>query len=126
MSKIIEQVKTYEDAVAILAPDPELLPFLNYEGDNLELIGIRDQKKVEHIIKVLNEGWIADLTNDGEWRYYPWFEVSGSGLSCHAYVSDCSDSNVGSRLCLRSGELARYVGQQFIDLYNSFMVVPVK
>lgn len=126
MSNIIEQVKTYEDAVAILAPDPELLPFLNYQGDNLELIAIRDQKKVEHIIKVLNEGWIADLTNDDEWRYYPWFEVSASGLSYFDFGRARLNSGVGSRLCLRSRELAKYVGTQFIDLYNSFMVVPVK
>lgn len=123
MSKIIEKVKTYEDAVAILAPDPELLPFLNYEGDNLELIGIRDQKKVEHIIKVLNEGWIADLTNDDEWRFYPWFRVSGSGLSSDDCVYDRSSSYVGSRLCFRTRELAEYAGKQFADLYKEYMII---
>ena len=79
--------------------------------------------------KIDNGGknWKPDWSN-GEWdKYYPWFKMndssSASGFSCDDYVGWLAGSNVGSRLCFKSRELAEYIGEHFIDLYRDYFVI---
>lgn len=104
--------------------------------------------KLRIICAALNEGWEPQFTED-EWRYYPWFFLytqaelddmgdgekqerrmidtgdyvtEYAGFGC-AYSSDApsrTDATVGSRLCLRSSDLAIYCGKQFINLWADF------
>lgn len=100
------------------------------------------------VCAALNEGWEPQFTED-EWRYYPWFylytqaelddmgdgekqerrmidtadyvtEYAGFG---YAYSDDAPSNALatfGSRLCLRSSDLAIYCGKQFINLWADF------
>ena len=113
---ITEIVKTFEDALA-------------YNGETAEQFAHRTQfdspddiaiKKVKVICLALNEGEV--LQYDGKrWLYYPWFDVTGSGSGFSFY--DCyygySHSSVGSRLCLKSSELAEYAGKQFTSEFEA-------
>lgn len=107
--------------------------------------------KLRIICAALNEGWEPQYTED-EWRYYPWhflyteseindmdaderadrhmmsagdFNTEYAGFA-YAYSDDApSDAYaaVGSRLCLKSRDLAIYCGKQFIDLWANFKLI---
>lgn len=100
------------------------------------------------ICAALNEGWTPQFTK-GEYRYYPWFELrtkkeieeldeeatarvvyrssyfaySYGGVSCSSagYDSSSTGAVFGSRLAFRTSELARYAGEQFLDIWADFV-----
>ena len=120
--KIIDRIKSFSDACAELGVDPEeLLPYPSSTDDDFKT-SVNAYVKLATIIEALNEGWVLDFRNVNEAKYYPWFtpNLSGLGLSFDDCDCDYSFSTVGSRLVLRSRELAEYVGQEFIDIYNEY------
>lgn len=107
--------------------------------------------KLRIVCAALNEGWEPKHTED-EVRYYPWHwlytqdelkdmreeekinrcmlptgeyqtEYAGFG-SAHSYDAPShTAATLGSRLCLRSDELAVYCGKQFIKLWADFKLI---
>lgn len=104
--------------------------------------------KLRIICAALNEGWEPQFTED-EWRYYPWFflytqaelddmgdgekqerrmidtgdyvtEYAGFGCANSSNAPSSTAASIGSRLCLRSSDLAIYCGKQFINLWADF------
>jgi len=76
------------------------------------------------LVKSLNEGHVPDWDNGKQVKYFPWFKMCSSGFRCF----DCgfwrANSNVGSHLCLKSSELAKYAGKQFQDtIYKQLMII---
>jgi hypothetical protein len=69
------------------------------------------------IFEAINDGWVAELGNGRQAKYWPWLWVlsSGSGFSdsgstyCYVYPG----TGVGSRLCTFSPEAAKFIGKQF-------------
>lgn len=117
---IKERIKTFED---VLLENNINQAHFDDECEGLEPDEVA-YKKIKLIAKALNEGWTPDWTNDGGNKYYPWFIMgspSGSGFA----VDDCAAwitiSGVGSRLCFKSGEMAKYAGTQFEDIYKDFL-----
>lgn len=123
--KITDKIKTYEDACKDLNIDPiENLPFKEVATPDQKAINAF--AKLIIIVKALNEGWTPDWKNSSQWKYYPWFRMGGSvgsGFSFGGSVYDYSSSGLGSRLVLKNDELATYVGNQFKELYEDWMVV---
>ena len=82
--------------------------------------------QLKMIASALNEGWTPDWEN-GKWdKYYPWFvmgSASGVGFSFGDYDRWHSRSGVSSRLCFKSAELAKYAGNQFLEIYKIFMTL---
>lgn len=107
--------------------------------------------KLRIVCAALNEGWEPKHTED-EVRYYPWHwlytqdelndmreeekinrcmlptgeyqtEYAGFGSACSHYAPSYADAILGSRLCLRSDELAVYCGKQFIKLWADFKLI---
>ena len=118
LAKITDRVKTFEDA-------------LNEVGETLEEFEARTKKdtidekaykQVKIIALALNEGVIMDGTDTSQYKYYPWHEVKGGGLA----YGDCGGwgtaTGVGSRLCFKSAELAKYAGTQFLDIYENLKI----
>ena len=104
--------------------------------------------KLRIICAALNEGWEPEFTEE-ETRYYPWFwlytqaelddmgdrekqerrmidtadyvtEYAGFGYAPSSNAPSAANATVGSRLCLRSSDLAVYCGKQFIKLWADF------
>jgi hypothetical protein len=117
-TNITDKVKTFDDVLAITGTTLEAITQPNDTPDELAY------KKLKLIAQALNEGWVPDWTN-GEWdKYYPWFWMnSGSGLSLGAVFGRDSGSAVGSRLCFKSEELAKYAAETFIDIYTEFFIL---
>lgn len=110
---IMDRVKTFEDAL-------EIYKALN--NVEVDFTGTNDEiayKKIKIIATVLNEGWNADINNTKQYKYYPWFEITGSGFSFCDYLYDCSACHCPSRLSYKNSELAIYAGKQFLDIYKN-------
>lgn len=107
--------------------------------------------KLRIICAALNEGWEPQYTED-EWRYYPWHflyteseindmdaderagrhmmsagdfntEYAGFAYAGSTDAPPYAAASVGSRLCLKSRDLAIYCGKQFIDLWANFKLI---
>lgn len=107
--------------------------------------------KLRIVCAALNEGWEPKHTED-EARYYPWHwlytqdelndmreeekirrcmlptgeyqtEYAGFGYASSYLAPSSTYAYFGSRLCLRSDELAVYCGKQFIKLWADFKLI---
>jgi hypothetical protein len=80
--------------------------------------------KLMIIFKAINQGWKPDWSKSSEYKYYPWFKVSPSGVGFS--LSGCYDTYavtvVGSRLCTDTSEKALYITEQFEAEYKEFML----
>ena len=134
---IMDRVKSYEDACKELGIEP--VSDHSYSTHFLALV------KLETIVEALNEGWIANEHMDEKW-WYPWFyrfnksneseykdyvfvcsnfssnPDSGVAFVDVAYVTSHTYSHCGSRLALKSKELAVYCGKQFIQLWCDYLL----
>ena len=113
---IIDIVKTYEDALEVLRRN-------HFDETNLYPREIA-RRKLEIIIEALNEGWKPDLSNYQEYKWYCYFHGSSTGLGCSDsyYSSATALSHFGVRLCLKSKELADYIGEQFKYLFEEMLL----
>src|SRR5574344_2041424 len=136
---ITKRVKSYEDACRELGIKPINTRVSNQVGDLILDDNTIAYIKLRTIVDALNEGWEPQFTED-EWRYYPWFylytqaeldgmgdgekqerrmidtaeyvtEYAGFGCAYSIYAPSSTVVNFGSRLCLRSRELAVYCGK---------------
>ena len=113
---IIDRVKTYEDALEVLRRD-------HFDEKNLYPREIA-RRKLEIIIEALNEGWKPDFNNHQEYKWFCYFSWSAAGLwYSDAFYSPATASvHFGVRLCLKSEELADYLGNQFKYLYEEMLL----
>lgn len=122
------QIKTYEDVCKVLNIEPTMLPDVSMlpEKDRGAIIA---HYKLVKVAEALNDGWQPDWSNHNQYKYTAWFEVkaskkvpSGSGFSFSYYVSWYANTDVGSRLCFKSRELALHAGKQFEDLFKEYFL----
>lgn len=118
--------------------------------DDSDIQDVIAYHKLRIICAALNEGWRPTFGKD-EHRYYPWFwlytgeeyealdddrkevclAVGQSGSVMHVYsgiiyaigyyTSSLSYAYRGSRLALKSKDLAEYAGRQFLDIWAKFI-----
>ena len=146
---VTERIKTVEDAMLALGEEHPLVKEWHC-GENLSS-DLEAYLQLRVICAALNEGWKPEFT-EGEWRYYSWFylytqgelddmdederkerrivdtgdyqtEFAGFGYANSYYAPSDTLAYVGSRLCLRSRELAVYCGKQFIELWADFNLI---
>lgn len=141
---VMERIKTFEDACNALGDEH---PFVTqyrltagaYKGDPMTEDFIA-YLKLRVIVAALNEGWEPEFVKE-EYRYYPWFWlytkeeydnlsvaekrrcVLRSGYVTYNDASGTCGSG-GSRLALRTRELAEYAGMQFIQEWADFVFKP--
>lgn len=141
--QITDRVKTFEDACREVYIEPKLY-MSKYEDEPADVTAYM---KLRVICKALNEGWKPQFVED-ERRYYPYFHlcseeeiismseeektslayrtdintVANGGVSYAYAVYDSADffAAFGSRLALKTEDLAEYAGKQFIDLWADF------
>ena len=119
--KITDRIKTYEDACLELGMKPTSEKEFSTSGLAIDEINYR---KLKTIIKALNEGWEPDWNDPNQKKWYPYFGLSGGGfVFCGTYCSyTLAIAGYGSRLCLKSNELAAFIGKQHIEVYKGFMI----
>lgn len=120
---IMDRVKTYEDACKELGREP-------YDEKQLEKLGLTKNdiayQKMVVIVEALNEGWKSDVCDSNVERWYPWFKPLGSPSSFafidSSYVYEIANAGSGSRLALKSEQLANYCGKQFLELWKEMLL----
>ena len=146
---VTERIKTFEDAMMAtgmtIPLDENQLSYLPKD-----VVAYMKLRIIAAALNELHEATLDEfpkLTSD-EYRYYPWFYfkmdeeknktlwlVGGSsyaGSPCSlasarsAYAWSGSYSAVSARLAVKSEELAKYFGQQFIDIWSDYVSLPRK
>lgn len=153
---VIERIKTFEDAVKAtgmtLPFDDSQLSYLPKDVVSYMKLRIIAAALNELHEATLDE--FPEFTTD-EYRWYPWFNLytqeeidnmgeekkkklwlfggnSANGAPCGiAYAdSNCvwsySGSSFSARLAVKSESLAKYFGQQFIDIWSDYVTLPRK
>ncbi len=148
---ITERVKTFDDAVEILGEEHPLVKEWNAVYTDKCSSDLIAYLKLRIITDALNEGWEPQFTKE-KYRYYPWLTMYtqeewdeldeetkkggvlfGGTAACGAsagfvyasssYAPSHARASIGSRLCFRTRDLARYAGRQFADLYADFYLI---
>lgn len=116
IGKITDRIKTFADAWEYCGK-PEI-PLIQGNEKQIEYFIAVYQMSI--ICKALNEGWEVDWDNDSEPKYYPYFYMYPSGFAFYAahYDSAGACAGCGSNFRLKTAELAKYCGKQFIDIWK--------
>ena len=145
--KLMNRIKTLEDAMEITGmslPEVENLP--------KDVIAYMKLRIIAAALNGLNAETLAEFPKFkwGEWRWFPWFRVysqeeiesmdesekalvlarSYDSSGTHGGVAYAgahldasgSDTGYGSRLALKSRNLAEYAGKQFIEIWADFLM----
>lgn len=145
--ELMNRIKTLEDAMELTGmslPEVENLP--------KDVVAYMKLRIIVAALNGLNKDTLAEFPKFkwGEWRWFPWFRVYSreeieamdesekalvlarsnassvtyGGVACAHADDDASDSHAvyGSRLALRSRELAVYAGKQFIEFWADFLM----
>ena len=125
----------------------------NTSGNQNDVSDVVAYLKLRVIAEALNEGWEPQFKKE-EYRWYPWLYLypqkeidkkdkekkklwllgsgSDAGASCGLAVARSASAWSGSvavlsaRLAVKSEELAKYFGQQFIDIWSDYVALPRK
>ena len=119
---VTERIKTYEDACSELGIDPVSESHMRSGGFTTDVIVYC---KIRTITKALNEGWKPNWKDENQKKWVPWFAtLSPSGFAFLDSFFNCTSPIAGyaSRPCFKSEELAKYAGEQFIELYKDFIL----
>lgn len=116
IGKITDRIKTFADAWEYCGK-PEI-PLIQGNEKQIEYFIAVYQMSI--ICKALNEGWEPDWDNDSEPKYYPYFNMSPSGFAFDDTLHDYAYAvaGCGSNFRLKTAELAKYCGKQFIDIWK--------
>jgi len=70
--------------------------------------------------------FVPDFSNRNQYKYFPWFQYNDNTAGfVYAYTHDAAayaGTAIGSRLCFKDSNRARQFGEQFIDLWNDFLL----
>ena len=149
---ITERIKTFEDARDELGDEhPLVKEYWGVININLDIKqDLISYLKLRIICAALNEGWEPQFTTN-EYRHYPWFYIytqeeidnmdeekkkslwlfggaSDSGANCglahaNSYLAwSLSAARFSARLAVKSEALAKYFGQQFIEIWADYLI----
>lgn len=116
--KITDKIKTIDDVLA----DNGITRQQFDERTQYDDIDDKAFKMAKLIAKALNEGWIADYSDENQRKWFPWmrwdknlgrFVFDYSGYNCANTSAGC-----GPRLCFKSKELCEYAAKTFPEVYD--------
>lgn len=150
---VTERIRTFRDAIYELGENHPLV--VEWYRVGAVSSDLEAYLKLRIICAALNEGWEPKFTED-ERRWFPWYylwteseldeksdewkaehhlimigdkyhsEYAGLASAASNFAPSYSDTDFGSRLCLKSEELATYCGKQFIGIWAAFLLTQKK
>ena len=119
--EIIDSIKTFEDAQKATGR-PNCPDFSNVPEDLKKYF--EAQYKAVVIAEALNDGWNPNWDDSNEEKYFLWFWMSPSSFAEDDtnWRSTSAYAGTGSRLCFRTRALAKYAGEQFIEIWKELML----
>ncbi len=122
MKNEFTNLKTFEDLChACGATEQEFLEKCKTAGDEPDVIAY---KKIRILSKAINQGWEKNTLDTHQYKWFPWFWVSSSGLVFSDSHCGCDSAvaSVGFPFCFESKEKSDYAGRQFIKLWEEFIL----
>lgn len=130
---VTERIKTFDDAVDELGSEHPLVKkyMVAANGDESLTRNTIAYMKLLIIAAALNEGWSPDLLNK-DMRWYPWYSIiprsenswsrwslayAASYAAWPNSIADCS-----AILAVKSKEISDYFGNQFIDIWEEYLL----
>jgi len=117
-----ERIKTFEDALKETGR-PNVPEFSDVPYDLRDYF--KAQYKATVITEALNEEWRTDWKDENQIKYIPLFwSKSPSGFAFYDTRNHCTNPRAGSayRLCFRTRALAKYAGEQFLDIWKDLIL----
>jgi len=121
-TEVTERIKTFEDALKETGR-PDVPEFSDVPED------LRDYFKAQYkaivITEALNEGWEADWEDENQEKYILWFltkSPSGFAFSAAHFSFTSPYAGNASRLCFKTRVLAKYAGEQFLDIWKDLIL----
>lgn len=72
------------------------------------------------------DGFTPDFSDRNQTKWFPWFvysdDAAGFVYASTDNAAANANANIGSRLCFKTSARARQFGEQFIDLWNDFLL----
>ena len=71
------------------------------------------------------DNFVPDYDNINQHKWFPWFQKRGTAGFVYETTTNTASSataTIGSRLCFSTSERAEQFGEQFIDLWNDFLL----
>lgn len=146
---VMDRIKTFEDALAVLGPSHPLVKEYNYLRWAEISEHIMAYLKLSIVTEALNDGWFPKFV-EGEERYFPYFGLytdrdisqmplqeksnivsrsshyavvnGGVSVAGAGYDSAYVSASFGTRLAFKTRELAEYAGRQFATLYAEYLL----
>jgi hypothetical protein len=120
------QIKSFEDACKALNVDATLPDFA--KAPQAHQKALLAHYKLVLIVQAVNEGWQPKWEDSNEYKYELCPDIiakesGGFGLAYDGYDYWYSATFVGSRLCFKSREIAKYTLETFKDLYEDYLLI---
>jgi hypothetical protein len=113
-----KRIKSYEEACNKLGMKTAVPSFPGLSVEDRK--AMQAHYKLAIIAKALNSKWKPNWSDWNQNKYYPWFGFRGGRFVFDNVLCLYTSSDLGSRLCFRTRELAEYAGKQFEDLYHEY------
>ena len=139
---VTERIKTFDDAVDELGSEhPLVKQYMAANGNEAFTRNTIAYIKLQIVAASLNEGWFPDLLNK-EKRWYPYYKIYAGdeiddifpdatylfGACCGLAFVDSdfawsyANSYISARLAVKSEEISDYFGNQFIDIWEEYLL----
>lgn len=129
--EVMEEVGPKEINKTVTSFD-EAIEYLNKSGISPANVISKHSKAMDAMYDLITiaEAWnkadnfVPDFDNRNQDKHYPWFYKEDAGFVCSFSVPAASPTYAyfGSRLCFKTSERAKQFGEQFIDLWNDFLL----
>lgn len=110
----------------------EAIEYLDKSGISPASFTLKHSKAMNAIYSLIAiaEAWnkadnfVPDFDNRDQYKYFPWFVKQPAGFVCSNtyHAASATGATIGSRLCFKTSERAKQFGDQFIDLWNDFLL----
>jgi hypothetical protein len=127
---IMDRLKNgYPDACKLLKREPLTLEqFKQLYPTEEDANAFFALHKITTVIEAINEGHQFNWNDNGEFKYYPWWDMetygdasAGSGFSLRGVVCVSTATTVGARLSMRTREHANFVAELMLQEYKIWM-----
>jgi hypothetical protein len=122
---IKDRIQSFEDALSIDGEtDKDVLWLINYKGTHPDMISASNYMKAVILVRVYNEGWVADFEDDNQPKWQVYFRHKpGFGLSYHDYDGWTTVTFCGGRLCFKDKEKCEYVTTKHPEIFRDFLTI---
>jgi hypothetical protein len=127
--EVNERINSFEKACEYLCPENDAGGWIAMKVYNKYYDAIQAIYELIIIAEAWNkaDNFVPDFSDTNQYKYYPWFVYHGAhaGFACvNAHNTDSrAGTYIGSRLCFKTRERANQFGNQFIDLWNEFLLI---